>query len=46
MNQVWHFVKLAVSVVTGIAACVCLFVAMPLVQPLALTSIAFSLMPE
>lgn len=46
MNQVWHFLKLAISVVTGVAAAVCLFVALPYVTPLALTSIAFSLMPE
>lgn len=46
MNQVWHFLKLAVAVVSGVAAAVCLFVAMPYVTPLALTSMAFSLMPE
>jgi len=46
MNQVWHFLKLAVSVITGVAACVCLFVAMPYVVPLSAVSIAFSLMPE
>lgn len=46
MNQVWHFLKLAVSVIAGVAAAVCLFVAMPYVTPLALTSMAFSLMPE
>lgn len=46
MNQVWHFLKLAVSVIAGVAAAVCLFVAMPYVTPLALVSVAFSLMPE
>jgi len=46
MTQVWHFLKLAVSVVAGVAAAVCVFVAMPLATPLALVSIAFSLMPE
>jgi hypothetical protein len=46
MNQVWHFLKLAVSVVAGVAAAVCLFVAPGLVVPLAAVSIAFSLMPE
>ncbi len=46
MSQVFHYLKLTIAVVAGIAAAVCLFVAMPYVQPLALTSIAFSLMPE
>lgn len=46
MNQVWHFLKLAVAVVAGVAAAVCLFVNIGLVTPLALTSMAFSLMPE
>lgn len=46
MNQVWHFLKLAVSVVCGVAAAVCLFVNLALVIPLAAVSIAFSLMPE
>lgn len=48
MTQVWHFVKLAVSVICGFAAAVCL-VLIPgreLVLPLAATSIAFSVMPE
>ena len=46
MGSVFHFVKLAVSVIAGIAAAVCLFVASGLVIPLAAVSIAFSLMPE
>lgn len=46
MNQVWHFLKLAVSVVAGVAAAVCLFVAPQFVIPCAAVSIAFSLMPE
>lgn len=46
MGSVFHFIKLAVSVIAGVAACVCLFVALPLATPLALVSIAFSLMPE
>lgn len=46
MSQVFHFVKLAIAAIAGVAACVCLFVAMPYVVPLAAVSIAFSLMPE
>lgn len=46
MGQVFHFVKLAVSVVAGVASAVCLFVAQGLVLPLAAVSIAFSVMPE
>ncbi len=46
MNQVWHFVKLAVSVIAGVAAAVCLFVNPGLVVPLGVVSIAFSQMPE
>jgi hypothetical protein len=46
MGQVFHFVKLAVAVIAGVAAAVCLFVAPNLVVPLAVTSIAFSVMPE
>lgn len=46
MNQVWHFLKLAVSVIAGVAAAVCLFVAMPYVVPLGIVSLAFSQMPE
>lgn len=46
MQTVFHFVKLAVAVIAGVAAAVCLFVAMPYVVPLAAVSIAFSLMPE
>lgn len=46
MNQVFHFIKLAVAVCTGVAAAVCLFVNMALVLPLAATSVAWSLMPE
>lgn len=46
MGQVFHFVKLAVAVIAGVAAAVCLFVAPNLVIPLGVVSIAFSLMPE
>jgi len=46
MNQVFHFLKLAVAVIFGVAAAVCVFVNQPLVLPLAATSIAFSVMPE
>lgn len=46
MNQVFHFVKLAVSVIAGVAAVVCLFVAMPYVVPLGIVSLAWSMMPE
>lgn len=46
MVSVFHFIKLAVSVVAGIAAAVCLFVNPALVVPLSAISIAFSLMPE
>lgn len=46
MQTVFHFVKLAVAVIAGVAAAVCLFVAMPYVVPLSAVSIAFSLMPE
>lgn len=46
MANVFHLIKVAVAVVSGVAAAVCLFVAMPLVTPLSAVSIAFSLMPE
>lgn len=46
MTQVFHFIKLAVAVIAGVAAAVCLFVAPTLVVPLAAVSIAWSLMPE
>lgn len=46
MTQVFHFIKIAVAVVAGVASAVCLFVAMPLVLPLAAVSVAWSLMPE
>lgn len=46
MNQVFHFIKLAVAVITGVAAAVCLFVAPQLVVPLGVVSVAWSLMPE
>lgn len=46
MANVFHFIKIAVAVITGVAAAVCLFVAMPYVTPLAVTSLAFSQMPE
>jgi hypothetical protein len=46
MSQVFHFVKLAVAVIAGVAAAVCLFVQPALVIPLGVVSIAFSVMPE
>lgn len=46
MNQVFHFIKLAIALVAGVAAAVCLFVSPALVVPLAAVSIAWSLMPE
>lgn len=46
MSNVFHFIKIAVAVVAGVAAAVCLFVALPLTTPLSLVSVAFSLMPE
>lgn len=46
MTQVFHFIKLAVAVIAGVAAVVCLFVAQPLVVPLSAICIAWSLMPE
>lgn len=46
MGQVFHFIKLAVAVIAGVAAAVCVFVAQPLVVPLGIVSLAFSEMPE
>lgn len=46
MNQVFHFIKLAVAVIAGVASAVCLFVQPNLVLPLAAVSVAWSLMPE
>lgn len=46
MNQVFHFIKLGIAVVAGIAAAVCLFVAPNLVVPLGVVSLAWSMMPE
>jgi hypothetical protein len=46
MSSVFHLIKLAISVIAGIAAAVCLFVAMPYVVPLGVVSLAFSQMPE
>ena len=46
MGTVFHFIKLAIAVIAGVAAAVCLFVAQGLVVPLAVLSIAFSVMPE
>jgi len=46
MGQVFHFIKIAVAVVAGVAAAVCIFVNGGLVIPLSAVSIAFSLMPE
>lgn len=46
MGQVFHFIKLAVAVIAGVAAAVCLFVNMAYVMPLGIVSLAFSQMPE
>lgn len=46
MGQVFHFIKLAVAVIAGVAAAVCLFVNMTYVVPLGIVSLAFSQMPE
>lgn len=46
MTQVFHFIKLAIALIAGAAATVCLFVALPYVLPLAGVSILWSLMPE
>lgn len=46
MTSVFHFIKLAIAVISGVAAPVCLFVAPGLVVPLSAVSIAWSLMPE
>jgi len=46
MGTVFHFIKLAVAVIAGVAAAVCVFVNGSLVIPLAVVSIAFSVMPE
>lgn len=46
MSQVFHFIKIAVAVIAGVAAAVCLFVAPQLVVPLGVTSLAWSMMPE
>jgi hypothetical protein len=46
MSSVFHFIKLAIAAIAGVASAVCLFVAQGLVVPLAVVSIAFSVMPE
>lgn len=46
MNQVFHFIKIAIAVCAGVAGVVCLFVAPNLVVPLGVTSLAWSMMPE
>lgn len=46
MSQVFHFVKLALALVFGVAGSVCLFVAQPLALPLFVGSICWSVMPE
>jgi len=46
MSQVFHFIKIAVAVIAGVAAAVCLFVQPGLVTPLGVVSLAFSQMPE
>lgn len=46
MNQVWHFLKLAVCLVYGVIAAVAFFIAMPYALPAAGVSVAFALMPE
>lgn len=46
MSQVFHFIKLAIALVAGSAAVVCLFVALPYAIPLGVVSLAWSHMPE
>lgn len=46
MSQVFHFVKIAVAVIAGVAAAVCIFVRPDLVISLGVVSLAFSQMPE
>lgn len=48
MNQVWHFMKLAVAVVAGVVAVVALgfFRDYMLANAAGIVSIAFSVMPE
>lgn len=46
MSSTFHIIKVAVSVIAGIAAAVCIFFALGYAGPLALVSIAFSQMPE
>lgn len=46
MSNAFHIAKLIVALAGGVAAAVCLFVSMPHVVPLAVTSIAFSILPE
>jgi len=46
MSQVTHLIKIVGAWVCVVAACVCLFVAQPLVMPLAVLGIGFSQLPE
>ena len=46
MAQAIHVIKLVVAVTFGVAAAVCVFVAMPYVVPCGIVSLAFSQMPE
>lgn len=46
MSQVWHFIKLAGSVIFGFSAAVACVIALPYAIPFGVTSLAFSQMPE
>lgn len=46
MNQVFHFVKIAASVILTVAGTVCLFVALPFATPCFVGGIAWAMIPE
>jgi hypothetical protein len=47
MNQVFHFIKLGIALITGTVAVVCLGLQLlPLATAAGVTSLAWSLMPE
>jgi hypothetical protein len=46
MSQVWHFIKLAGTVLFGFAAAIAVFIAMPYAIPCGVVSLAFAHMPE
>lgn len=46
MQSTFHIIKVAVAVIAGVAAAVCIFFAMPYAVPLGVVSLAFSQMPE